>query len=1077
MKTITKRNGKIESYNPEKIKNALNAAFQSVYGTDCPEHVFTYADFLASKKNTVEEIQNEVEYALFKKDYFDVAKAYIKYRESRKNARFIKERLDYMDTYSDSSDNAASSSETDANANVSIKNVANLEGEVYKSTNRIIQRQRMKEKLNELYPEVAKQYEKDLNNHIIYAHDEASSPAVKNYCMAATLYPLMVEGTGNIDGITPNPPNDIQSFSGQVTNLVFLLSSQVRGAVALGDYFVALNYYVVAEFGEDWFDHLNDIISSNTCLYKKTIKDAIRKGMKQFIYGVSQPAGNRSYNSPFSNLNFFDKYYFEEIFKDYYYPDGTTPKWKAIDILQRIFIELHRELRLIKPLTFPVTTLCAVHDNNDWLDQEYKQLCADELSKGSSFFIYLSDSVSSISSCCFSKDTKFLWKSSTSGVNLTTFEEFYNTPYSCNKENYKLFHNGSWIKGKVIKLPSRPMYKVTTYNNKEFIMTDNHINVTYDGEKPTSNLTVNDYLLFNTSTLNAIPEKDENLTYAQGILVGLFIGDGSFGNYICQDNSVHSFQLSLNKEKWEKTKDILSILGEFKLGNIYNNVYPIKCCNKELTTFISKWTTNDPLNTHSYNKSLNLNCLLQSKEFRRGILDGWYITDGGNSNRCYTTSKTLVERMELLCTSLGLQTIINLSDRTDEDVIIRGISYTRNYPLYCLRWFEDGNHRTNKDVNKSWKKKNNGLYWKIKSIEPIEYNENVYCIECANQDEPYFTLPSGLITHNCRVQNEIKDNTFSSTTGLTGIMTGSSNVISLNFNRIVQDWYKQLNTSKTPEEIGVELIDNESVQNSLKEYLTEILKRVYKYQITFKTLLYEAEDKKMFSSSNAGYIYTKKLFSTIGFIGYCEASEFFGYKVNYNQNYVKFVQLLLGTISEQNKLHSVHDKKRPCIFNSEGIPGEALAEKFYNWDKNDGYKVPEDQNLYSSYFFKQWDPNISVLDKLKLHGKEIAKYCDGGQACHIHLDSHLSKDQYLKLLEYNVHNGVSYTGFNIPISECKDCGHVVNAPIKICPKCQSENIDYWVRIIGFLRPLSSYSNGRFKEAQKRVYVNSNKVIK
>ena len=143
--------------------------------------------------------------------------------------------------------------------------------------------------------------------------------------------------------------------------------------------------------------------------------------------------------------------------------------------------------------------------------------------------------------------------------------------------------------------------------------------------------------------------------------------------------------------------------------------------------------------------------------------------------------------MEILCTSLGLQTIINISDRTDEDVIIRGEKFSRNYPLYCLRWYIEENHRSNKEINKSWVKKNNSIYWKIKSIEPIEYKDDIYCIECNNQDEPYFTLPCGLITHNCRLRNSIDSNVFSFTNGLSGVKTGSCNVITLNLNRIIQD--------------------------------------------------------------------------------------------------------------------------------------------------------------------------------------------------------------------------------------------------------------------------------------------------
>lgn len=1069
---VVKRDGNIEKFDFNKIINAVNKAFKSC-NKQMPEYLsrelLSTLAINIGDTISIEEIQDRVEDVLMNNKYFDVAKSYIIYREKHNQARFNKERLDYMNKYANSKDNAASISETDANANVSIKNVANLDGEVYKANNRLIQRLRIKNKLTELFPEVAKQYEEDINNYIIYPHDESQVPTHKNYCMAATLYPLMTEGTGNIDGVTPSAPNDLQSFSGQVTNLLFLLSSQVRGAVALGDYFVALNYYVIKEFGDKWYNKLDCETSSYHCMIHRTIKDVICKSMKQFIYGINQPAGNRSYNSPFSNINFFDKYYYEAIFKDFYYPDGTKPEWVSIDKLQRIFMELLRELRLKKPLTFPVTSVCMLHDNNDCLDIDCKNWVADEWAKGSSFFLYLSNNPTSISSCCFSKDTKVLWKNSYDGVKYTTLEELHNTKWEPYKKNLRIFHNGSWIKGKSVKLPNRQMYKVTTFNNKEFVISDNHINVTLNGEKTTDNLTTNDYLMFNTLSLNRTVENDEHLTYAQGLLVGLFIGDGTFGNYVCLDGSVHHFQLSLNESKWNKVKNILSTLGEFKLGTIYNNVYPIHCYNKELTTFIAKWTTNEPNNTYAYNKRLNLNCLLQSKEFRQGILDGWYITDGGNSNRCYTISKDLVDCMEILCTSLGLQTIIDISDRTDEAVVIRGEEYNRNHPLYCLRWYVEANHRANKTTTKSWIKHNNSIYWRIKSIEPVEYNDSIYCIQCNNHEEPYFTLPCGLITHNCRVQNEITENTFNSTTGLTGIMTGSANVITLNLNRIIQNWWKE---NSDPNNFSLNLY-----KESIEKYLINILERVYKYQIAYKTISYEMEDSGMYSSSNAGYIYTSKLYCTIGVIGYCEAAEFLGFKVNNNSEYKDFLKFIFNIIKEQNKLHSIHDKKRPFVFNTEAIPGENLAVKLYEQDKKDGYYVPKDQNLYSSYFFKQWDKDISILDKLKLHNRDINVYCGGGQACHLHLDEHLSKEQYLKIIDVAVHEGCNYFTFNVPMSECLDCKHVVNAPIKECPKCHSKKIDWWVRIIGFLRPLSSYSKARFIEANNRVYSKGKEEIK
>jgi len=301
---VIKRNGEVQEFDFQKIKSAIEKAFIATGRPGVPtilfenlEHWFTLISN-GCDTTSVEKIQDIVEKHLMYEKYFDVAKVYILYRAKHEESRFIKERIDYMNKYSESSDNAASSSETDANANVTQKNVANLESEVYKTTNRIIQRQRMKDKLNELYPEIAKEYEKDLNHHIIYTHDEASTPVLKQYCMAVSLFPLMTEGVGNIDGVTPGPPNDLLSFSGQITNLAFLLSSQCKGAVAFGEYFIALNYYVRMEYGNDWFTKLDHPTTSEYCKIPRTIYDGIVKAFKQFVWGVNQPAQNRAYQSP-----------------------------------------------------------------------------------------------------------------------------------------------------------------------------------------------------------------------------------------------------------------------------------------------------------------------------------------------------------------------------------------------------------------------------------------------------------------------------------------------------------------------------------------------------------------------------------------------------------------------------------------------------------------------------------------------------------------------------------------------------------------------------------------------------------
>ena len=724
---VQKRTGQIVDFDLEKIENAIKKAFDSKqveYDPAIVESVdklisLTYTNVPVS----VETIQDYVERVLMQFGYYDIAKTFILYREQRKSTRFVKERIDYMNQYSQSTDNAASSSETDGNANVTMKNVANLEGEVYKTTNRIIQRQRMKDELNILFPEVAKQYETDLDNHIIYTHDEASTPVLKQYCMAVSLYPLLTEGVGNIDGVTPSEPNDLQSFSGQITNLIFLLSSQCKGAVAVGEYFIALNYYVVKEFGDKWYEKLDCEASSPHCLIKRTVRDNILKAFKQFVWGVNQPAGNRSYQSPFTNISYYDHTYFTSLFGEFCYPDGSKPEWIAIDTLQRMFMKWFNQIRLKQVLTFPVETFAMVHNGDDIIDLNYKQLCAEMYAEGHSFFTYISDSADSLASCC-------------------------------------------------------------------------------------------------------------------------------------------------------------------------------------------------------------------------------------------------------------------------------------------------------------------------------------------------------------RLRNELAENTFSPTSGLTGVMTGSCNVITLNINRIVQDWALTHTLNGTPLIKGKKLIGNPLrvtvIENDLKNYVTRILERVYKYHIAFKTMLYDLEDKGMFAASNGGYIHISKLYSTIGINGLNEAARFLGMKVSNNPEYIEFLQLILGTIKEQNKLHSIHDRKRPFLFNSEVVPAEGLGGKNYKWDKEDGYVVPEDENLYNSYFYNAHD-DTSILDKFILHGHQTYQYTDGGSAAHINLEDHLSKEQYLKLIDFAIANGTNYFTFNIPNSKCEDCGKIIKRPIDTCPCCGSHNITQYTRVIGYLRPTKAFGSDRQQEARNRIY--------
>lgn len=328
----------------------------------------------------------------------------------------------------------------------------------------------------------------------------------------------------------------------------------------------------------------------------------------------------------------------------------------------------------------------------------------------------------------------------------------------------------------------------------------------------------------------------------------------------------------------------------------------------------------------------------------------------------------------------------------------------------------------------------------------------------------------------CRLRNEMTDNIFSFTNGLTGVQTGSANVITLNMNRITQDWAARNGFSRETLSLAFNYDGRKDraieglrkvVEDTFEKHLTEILERVYKYHKAYKTLLYEVEEQGLLTASNAGYISMNRLYSTIGINGINEAAEFAGLKCSYNEGYKRFCRMVTGIISRNNREHS-QDKR--FLFNQEFVPAEGLSSKNYRWDKADGYWVPEDRVLYNSYFYLAEDKETSVLDRFRLHGREFTELLDGGVGLHCNLEDHLSKEQYLKLIDFAIANGTSYFTFNIPNSECTSpsCRHIVKKPLTACPKCGAR-MRQWTRIIGYLRPVDNFDTYRQIEAANRHY--------
>lgn len=628
---------------------------------------------------------------------------------------FVENKIAFINKFKKSSNTANST--IDDNSNVANKNIAILNAEIHKPDNVRISRAMVMDKLKELYPDFnSKRYIRDLEDHVIYKHDESSfAGAISPYCVSVTMYPFLIDGIKGLGGLSASPKN-LKSFCGIFCNMIFAVSSQFAGAVAVSEALLYFTYFCKKEWGPDFYKRANEVVETTYDGKQRTILKEIQQYWQQIIYTINQPAAARGFQSAFVNFSYFDKAFFNSMFDHFYFPDGTQPDWESLKWIQMEFMKWFNEERLKTVLTFPVETVTLLYKDGKFEDEEMFKFVCDEYARGHSFFTYISDTVDSIASCC-------------------------------------------------------------------------------------------------------------------------------------------------------------------------------------------------------------------------------------------------------------------------------------------------------------------------------------------------------------RLKNQIHTKEFSFTNGNVGIELGSKSVITFNLSRLIQMWYRK--ECERREEV---FTFDESYYPSLKKYLLKLLDRVYKYHHAYNELLWDMYDANLLPAYRAGFIDLNKQYLTLGLNGLNQAAEFLGIKCDVNDKYAKFCQEIFSFFKEQNELHKDKTSKHHLIFNTEQVPAESLAIKNYNWDRDDGYWVPEDTNLYASYVFKPNDNMISVLDKIKLHGKDyIGDYLDGGSACHLNLDSHLTSEQYKHLLEYAARNGCSYLTFNVPMTECRECGKIVNVPINECPECHSKNLIFYTRIIGYLTAVKNWNDGRQKEFESRIF--------
>ena len=238
---VIKRDKSVQEFDFNKIVTALNKAFGrdqwfnadgDLVTTLVQEDINNVLKDLKSPYH-IEDIQNIVENVLMANRCFDVAKKYILYREKHAQVRReVEKHLAFIEKYK--KENTPADATVDDNANVRSRSVANMNAEIKKEQNILINRGIVMDKLRELFPDFdAKQYARDLENRVIYKHDESSSNSGPTlpYCCSSSMYPFLLNGIKDLGGLSAAPKN-IDSFCGMFCNLVFTEAGQFLGATA-----------------------------------------------------------------------------------------------------------------------------------------------------------------------------------------------------------------------------------------------------------------------------------------------------------------------------------------------------------------------------------------------------------------------------------------------------------------------------------------------------------------------------------------------------------------------------------------------------------------------------------------------------------------------------------------------------------------------------------------------------------------------------------------------------------------------------------------------------------------------------
>ena len=1021
--SVKKRDGEIVDFDIQKISAALTKAFnsqnknshQSIIDLLALKVTSDFQDKIKDGIITVEDIQDSVEHVLIQSGYADVAKAYILYRKQREKIRNMNATmLDYkelVNSYVNIADWRVKENST----------VTYSVGGLILSNSGAITANYW---LSEIYDDEIADAHRNADVHL---HDLSM---LTGYCAGWSLKQLIQEGLGGVPGkITSSPASHLSTLCNQMVNFLGIMQNEWAGAQAFSSFDTYLAPFVKV-------DNLS---------YKE-----VKQSIQSFIFGVNTPS-RWGTQAPFTNIT-LDWTVPNDLAElnaivggkemDFKYKDCQ----KEMDMVNKAFIEIMIEGDANgRGFQYPIPTYSITRDF-DWSDTENNRLLFEMTAKyGTPYFSnYINSDMepSDVRSMCplYGKEKVLVRDEYSKEFHVSTVENLYGG----NKKvkEYEIFYNGKTKLAKLNRFPDQTFYRVTFSNGHSVILSGSHTNIVLGGKlKSTEELTTDDYVPFNTSEYYG-----EGLNYEDGIMVGAFLGDGSL-----KDDYTVVYSLN-NKSKSETMNQIINIAKDKYGAKIrktegFSEIGQNGCVNVSITSRMLRGLIEEYVTGKALEKELNAKCIGKSFEFRCGILDGYMQTDGSNSNRIYSASKKAIDSLTTMLTSLGVPTRVDIDNRDSTTTL-------SDNPVYCLRTYDpQSGARKYGDV---YIKDDPLMWFRVVSVEKFETSSKYgYCFEVLNDEEPYFVLPNGLITHNCRLRLDLRELRKKSGGFFgSGESTGSIGVVTINMPRIAY------------------LSNNKEEFYSRLDHLMDVSARSLDIKRNVITKLLDS----------GLYPYTKRYlgtfrnhFSTIGLVGMNEAclnANWIGKDLS-DKSAQQFTKDVLNHMRERL---SDYQEQYGDLFNLEATPAESTS---YRLAKHDKSKYPDiiTANMNGTPYYTNsshlpvgyTDDVFSALDIQD----ELQTLYTSGTVFHTFLGEKLptwkSAANLVRKIAENYK--LPYYTMSPTYSVCKNHGYITGEHYT-CPTC-GETTEVYSRITGYYRPVQNWNEGKAQEFRdRRVYMSN-----